>query len=79
MLEPLPARAAQIVYAEHSLCLPPGFVWPDWAADRQPPGEMVAAGGPLCTVIAEASTIAEARALAEQRAAEILSVAEQST
>src|SRR5262249_24772641 len=32
------ARAAAIVYAEHDIAAAPATQWPDWSADRPPPG-----------------------------------------
>ena len=39
------------------------FAWPDWAADRSPDGTRIAAGGPICTVLAKADDSTSARAL----------------
>lgn len=66
------AAAAAVVYAPAALRLRPGFFWPDWASDRQPPGQPVARDAPLCTVIAEADNADQARAQLRSRAAEIL-------
>jgi predicted ATP-grasp superfamily ATP-dependent carboligase len=65
------AAAARIVYAPAAIHMPPGFVWPEWAADRGSTRDL-AAGDPVCTVHASATTPEAARALAEQRANEIL-------
>jgi predicted ATP-grasp superfamily ATP-dependent carboligase len=59
--------AARIVYARRYVASVPEFRWPDWAADRQPPGTSLQAGEPLCTVTAFAPTAAEARQLVEER------------
>jgi predicted ATP-grasp superfamily ATP-dependent carboligase len=67
-----PAAAACVVYARRAVIPPEQFAWPDWAADRQPAGREVAAGAPLCTVLAEAPGEAAARALLARRSAEIL-------
>ena len=69
------AAAAAVVFAPRRVTLPVGFVWPDWASDRQPSGLPVAAEGPLCTVRAEAETLDAARALVERRKAAILELA----
>ena len=69
------ASAAAIVFAPRRCVLPVGFSWPDWAADRQPPGLPVEADGPLCTVRAEAATPQAARALVERRTATIIELA----
>jgi uncharacterized protein len=66
------AAAAVVAYASRPIRLSPSFVWPEWAADRQKPGEPVARGDPLCTVIAEAESVDNARELARARIAEIL-------
>ena len=46
------AAAARIVYVRDTIPAMPAIAWPDWTADRQPPGTVVPAGAPLCTVIA---------------------------
>ena len=69
------AQAAAVVYARAGIRLPDGFTWPEWTADRQPPGDAVPAGAPLCTVIAEAADADMARHLAWQRGTEILALA----
>jgi predicted ATP-grasp superfamily ATP-dependent carboligase len=71
------ADAAAIVYAPRALAVPPDFDWPDWTADREPPGRAVAAQAPLCTVLAAAADGAAARALAATRTAAIIGVMEQ--
>jgi uncharacterized protein len=53
-LEPRRAAGSRIVHAHRTLRLPPGFAWPDWAADRTPALTRVRAGGPICTVLAQA-------------------------
>jgi predicted ATP-grasp superfamily ATP-dependent carboligase len=63
------AAAAAIVYARRAVARVPPIEWPDWTADRQPPGTRVAAGTPLCTVLARADAPDEARRLVDARAA----------
>jgi predicted ATP-grasp superfamily ATP-dependent carboligase len=70
------AAAAATVYARRDIRLPADFVWPAWTADRQPPGEPVPAGAPLCTVLAEPADAAGAEQLVRDRGVEILSRAE---
>jgi predicted ATP-grasp superfamily ATP-dependent carboligase len=53
-LEPRRAAGSRIVHAHRALRIPPGFVWPDWAADRTPALTRVREGGPICTVLAQA-------------------------
>jgi predicted ATP-grasp superfamily ATP-dependent carboligase len=69
------AAATAIAYAERGVALPAGFRWPQWTADRQRPSIPVAAGGPLCSVLAEADTAQKALALAAESVAAILSLA----
>lgn len=69
------AAAAAIVYVPHACTLPEGFAWPDWTADRQPPGMMVPAQGPLCTVHAQADDATTARMLVQERTAMMLRLA----
>jgi uncharacterized protein len=64
--------AAATVYAHADICLPTGFPWPAWTADRQPSGAPVPAGAPFCTVLAEADDVDAAEGLVRHRAAEIL-------
>jgi predicted ATP-grasp superfamily ATP-dependent carboligase len=70
------AAAAATVYVRRDVLLPEGFVWPDWTADRQVPNELVPAGAPLCSVLADAADAAGAEALVRERADEILARAE---
>jgi len=65
------AAAAAIVYARRDLPSMPEFDWPDWTADRQPPGTAIAAGAPICTVLARANDPAEARQLVMHRGSTI--------
>jgi predicted ATP-grasp superfamily ATP-dependent carboligase len=71
--------AAATVYVRVQVCLPADFAWPGWAADRQPSGEFVPAGAPLCTVLADAADAEAAECLVRRRAAEILALAEGAT
>jgi uncharacterized protein len=71
--------AAATVYVRNGVCLPAAFAWPAWTADRQPSGEFVPAGAPLCTVLADAADAAAAEHLVRRRAAEILALAEGAT
>ncbi len=71
------AEAAAIALCPRSLAVPPEFHWPDWTADREPPGRTVAAEAPLCTVLASAPSAGAARALAHTRTAAILGMMEQ--
>jgi uncharacterized protein len=66
------ARAAAIVYARSALDVPHAVTWPEWTADRGGGGSRVAAGEPVCTVRAAATSAAAARRLAQRRAGEIL-------
>ena len=68
---PLGAAGSEIVYAERATQVPAGFVWPEWAADRSPPGTRIARHGPICTVRAEGSDPAAVRGLLASRAGDI--------
>jgi uncharacterized protein len=70
------AAAVATVYARQDIRLPADFAWPAWTADRQPSGEPVPSGAPLCTVLADAADAAEAEQLVRDRTAEILARAE---
>lgn len=65
------AAAAAIVYARRDLPRMPEFDWPDWTADRQPPGTAIATGAPICTVLARGNHPAEARRLVMERGSTI--------
>jgi predicted ATP-grasp superfamily ATP-dependent carboligase len=66
------ARASAIVYAPRTVYVPPGLVWPEWAADRPKPAERIDKYRPICTVLARATTRGQARHLVEMRLAKIL-------
>jgi predicted ATP-grasp superfamily ATP-dependent carboligase len=66
------AAAARIVYTRRDMERVPEFDWPDWTADRQPPGTALNPGAPVCTALAEADTPEEARRLAMERGDSIL-------
>ncbi len=65
----LRAAASEIVFAPRALRMPEGFPWPSWARDRSPPGTRIAAGGPVCTVVATAADARAARAQVRRRRA----------
>lgn len=71
-LEAEPAQAHLIYYAPFALRLKADVAWPAWAVDRPHGPVQLAAGEPLCSVVAQAPDAVAARALAEQRAAELL-------
>jgi predicted ATP-grasp superfamily ATP-dependent carboligase len=64
-------RAGAILYARRDIAAIPPLDWPEWVADRPVAGSRVNAGGPLCSVFAEAATAAQARALVEERSAQL--------
>jgi predicted ATP-grasp superfamily ATP-dependent carboligase len=45
--------------------------WPNWSADRGPPGTFIPENAPLASVFAEAATADEAQRLALARLAEL--------
>jgi uncharacterized protein len=66
-------KAAQVVYAPCDLVTSDSRRnWPDWMADRPPPGTRVAAGDPLCTVIASGATVESARNQVKTRARDVI-------
>jgi predicted ATP-grasp superfamily ATP-dependent carboligase len=67
------ARAAVILYADQARAIPASFDWGAGVADIPAPLSRVAAGMPICTVIADGPDTDNARAVAERRAAELLS------
>jgi predicted ATP-grasp superfamily ATP-dependent carboligase len=66
------ACAAATVYADCDIASLSAWQWPDWIADRSPPGTAFKAGDPLCTVKAAAPTAAAAKALVDERLATVL-------
>jgi predicted ATP-grasp superfamily ATP-dependent carboligase len=61
------AMASAIVYAERGGEVPPGMVWPQWAADRPKPSEWIDKNRPICTVWARSGTPAQAKRLIKER------------
>ena len=41
-----------VVYSGETLRIPDGFFWPDWCSDLPEDGSVIAAGEPICTVLA---------------------------
>ncbi len=72
-------RAAEIIYAKDDIVCPPRTEWPDWIADRPAGGAKIAAGEPLCTVIAAAPDAQGARRLVAARAQNISAIVEGGT
>lgn len=67
MNEPLPpapelsgAAATRIVYAPRPIMVPADIRYPEWTADRPPPGTRLGANDPFCTVLARNQTACEA-------------------
>ena len=65
------ARAAEIVYARGDIACPPRTQWPDWVADRPPGRTRIAAGDPVCTVLATAPDAESAKRVVADRAQDI--------
>ncbi len=63
------SMASMVAYAERPIEAFPAVDWPDWTADRQPPGSRLAGGDPVCTVFASAGSAAAARRALGRRAA----------
>ncbi len=62
-------RAAELVYAPRDIVMPHRRRnWPDWLADRPPPGTRFASGDPLCTVLASGAAVESARNQVNARA-----------
>jgi predicted ATP-grasp superfamily ATP-dependent carboligase len=70
----LPIKAAEIVYAPCDIVAPEGRNWPDWAVDRSSAGTCIAAGDPVCTVLASGATVDVARACASERGRKIIAL-----
>jgi uncharacterized protein len=65
-------RAAAVVHAPARLRIPRGMAWPDWTADRSPPGTVIDAEAPVCTVVATAEAPARARRKVAARAQRLI-------
>lgn len=76
---PMQSRAQYIVYAPHTVTIAETVAWPAWVMDVPPVGAVIAAGSPLCSVNARASSEVEAKALAQARASKILNLITQKT
>jgi uncharacterized protein len=64
-------KAAAILHADRGSITLGEIPWPDWSADRGPPGTFIPLGAPLATALAEAPTADAAEALARKRLAEL--------
>jgi predicted ATP-grasp superfamily ATP-dependent carboligase len=65
------ARAMAILHADRGPLTLGNTPWPEWCADRGPPGTFIPRNAPLASVLAEASTADEAERLARARLAEL--------
>nr|WP_210270009.1 ATP-grasp domain-containing protein [Hyphomicrobium methylovorum] len=68
---PQAARAMAILHADRRSVALGDMHWPDWSADRGPPGTEIPLGAPLASVLAEAENADAAEALARSRLAEL--------
>lgn len=66
------AKAHHIVYTTKEVQLPAAFDWPVWVADIPPAERRIAAGEPLCTVLATADTAGQAVTLIADRVARLI-------
>ncbi|MBO0663385.1 ATP-grasp domain-containing protein [Jiella sp. MQZ9-1] len=66
-----PIRATGLAWARQPLDLPAGFAWPTWTRDRTAPPGAFAAGQPICTIVAEASSAEAAERLFHDRTQQI--------
>ena len=65
---PRRAKAHHIIYAPYDLVISDDINWPEWTADLPIPGSRIAAGDPLCNILAEAGNADDAKSLALSRA-----------
>jgi predicted ATP-grasp superfamily ATP-dependent carboligase len=61
------SRASMVCYARTAATVPAAVNWPGWVADRPAAGSFIAAGSPICTVVAAAATPELAVTLARDR------------
>ena len=69
-IEPQPSasNAQLIVYADVLMQIASDKKWPTWVADISPPNSIIAAGMPICTVLATAQNAAAATQMVLERA-----------
>lgn len=65
------SRAHHIIYTNDIAHVPSDMDWPDWVNDIPQPNTTIAAGLPLCTVVAEAHTARLAKQKVLERAADL--------
>lgn len=61
------AVASVILYTKEETIFPPGFPWPEWAADRPKARIRIKTEEPICTVFGEGPTARDARKAAHAR------------
>jgi len=62
------AKAHQIIYAKVDWMADANLQWPEWVCDIPQPNQLIYAGMPICTVIAEAEKPERAKQLVKERA-----------
>lgn len=67
-------RGHAVIFAARQVAVRPGFRFPAWCRDIPNPGTLIPAGGPVCTVHAEAADTGGLRQLVAIRRAEIESL-----
>jgi hypothetical protein len=65
--------ASMIAYAEAPIARFPDIAWPEWVADRQPPGTRLVAGDPVCTIFARGRSAGATRTLLAAQARQLQS------
>jgi uncharacterized protein len=65
------SRAIYVVYANKTAQVPRDMDWPDWVCDIPQPDSEIAAGQPICTVLAQARTAKLAKKNLLQRTSEL--------
>jgi predicted ATP-grasp superfamily ATP-dependent carboligase len=68
---PAGAAASEILYATRTIPVVPDLDWPDYVMDRPEAGSRVAAGAPLCTVVAQAANAVDALNLLRTRTSDV--------
>lgn len=61
------AAASLVLYLNMEAIMPPGFDWPEWAADRPRPGSAIGPNEPVCSVFGAGRTANDAWNLALSR------------
>ncbi|MDW6026412.1 ATP-grasp domain-containing protein [Mesorhizobium sp. BAC0120] len=72
------SMASMITYASGPVMRFPALAWPDWTADHQSAGTRLAAGDPICTILARGRNAAVTQRIVKARARDLQRYLEES-